>query len=94
MTSLRPRALIVDDDDTVRFGITDFLGQYDFVTAEASTCETAVDTFRSLKRRNGTSGEETRDAMTTNATISTAARASRPSVRAVVQPTPFPLTTA
>ena len=48
MTSLRPRALIVDDDDTVRFGITDFLGQYDFVTAEASTCETAVDTFRSF----------------------------------------------
>ncbi|HEX9163478.1 MAG TPA: sigma-54 dependent transcriptional regulator [Thermoanaerobaculia bacterium] len=48
MTSLQPRALIVDDDETVRFGITDFLTQNDFVTAEAGTCEAAVDAFRNF----------------------------------------------
>ena len=43
---LQPRALIVDDDDAVRFGISDFLGQHDFVMAEAANCEAAVETFR------------------------------------------------
>jgi DNA-binding NtrC family response regulator len=46
MTSLQPRALIVDDDETVRFGITDFLNQNNFVTAEAGTCEAAVNALR------------------------------------------------
>jgi len=43
---LQPRALIVDDEEAVRFGIADFLNQHDFVTAEAGSCEAAVETFR------------------------------------------------
>ena len=42
----QPRALIIDDDVAVRFGITDFLGQSGFVTAEAETCAAGVETFR------------------------------------------------
>jgi len=40
------RVLIVDDDDGVRFGITDYLSQQGFTTAEAATCAAALDVFR------------------------------------------------
>lgn len=42
----QPRALIVDDDDAVRFGIADFLGQHGFATAEAGDCTSAMETMR------------------------------------------------
>ncbi|MGZ5494938.1 MAG: sigma-54-dependent transcriptional regulator, partial [Thermoanaerobaculia bacterium] len=42
----QPRALVVDDEEAVRFGIADFLNQNGFVTAEAGNCASAVDTFR------------------------------------------------
>ena len=57
-----------------------------------TTLET--DTFRSRKMPSGTSGDRTRDSITRKTTSSTPAAASRPSVRAVVQPTSLPFTIA
>ena len=43
---MHPRALIVDDEEAIRFGITDFLHQHEFVTAEADSCASAMETCR------------------------------------------------
>ena len=68
--------------------------QANIAAAQKTPTTFAVATFRSLKRRSGTSGELTRASIATKIANSTAAAVSRPIVRAVAQPTSLPLTMA